>query len=229
MDIVEKIKKLLALSESPDANEAALAAQRAQELMIKYAIEESQIKPEERKVEAIQTFTCDMGTFKLANWKALLAYILAPNFFCRSFFQRGGKNGHAIIYFVGTKSDFEVAWATYVALSAEVERMAQVAFDKLPGNFGIHGKTWKTAFYDGVCYTINERLSKNLAQLSADNAGTAIVVANKGKAVDDFVNENHNIKKNNSSRKVVASGYVAGQQAGHALDLGARSTKSLNA
>ncbi len=41
--LVEKVRKLLALSESPNEHEAALAAEKAQDLMLRHGIEMAQI------------------------------------------------------------------------------------------------------------------------------------------------------------------------------------------
>ena len=41
--LVEKVRKLLALSESPNEHEAALAAEKAQDLMLRHGIDMAQI------------------------------------------------------------------------------------------------------------------------------------------------------------------------------------------
>jgi len=229
MNIVEKIKKLLALAESSNANEAALAASRAQELMVKYAIEEAALAPEQRTIEPIGTEVITTDYKLMPIWHALLAYVLAPSFFCRSFYHKGGKYAKASIYIVGTPTDRAACIATYNVLKHDIEKMAAIEWAKVPAEFAVHGRRWKTAFYDGVCTTIRIRLGDSIKALAADNAGTAIVLANKQKAVDDYTNENHNLTSGGAARKIDASGYVAGVKAGHALNLSNRNTKQLAA
>ena len=48
-DVVEKIRKLLELSKSDNEHEAASAAAMAQELMVKHAIEEEEIRGRDPK------------------------------------------------------------------------------------------------------------------------------------------------------------------------------------
>ena len=229
MNIVEKIKKLLALSQSSNANEAALAASRAQELMVKYAIDEAALQPSERTNEPIESETVVSEYNRLPTWHALLAYILAPSFFCRSFYGRGSKYSKACIYYVGRKSDRESLIATYNFLKAEIEKMAEIGWAKQPEEIRVHGKRWKTSFYEGVCVTVKARLQTTMAQLVADNSNTAIVLADKQKAVDDFVSANHKLAKSSRSNTVDTSGYTAGVVAGHSLNLGARASKQLTA
>jgi hypothetical protein len=227
-NIVEKIKKLLALSENNNSpEEAALAASRAQELMVKYAIEQDALQPAQRVVEIIKSYILQTDYNRLPTWHALLAYVLAPSFFCRSFFTRGGKYSKAIIYFVGRESDYTSLVLTYSYLKADIERLCDAAWAKLPAEYSVHGKHWKASFYDGVCNTIRMRLDVNIKRLAADNAGTAIVLANKQKEVDDFVEANHKLRQSGSSRNISQDGYTAGVAAGHALNLGARSSKAL--
>jgi Protein of unknown function (DUF2786) len=227
MNIVEKIKKLLALAESSNANEAALAASRAQELMVKYAIEEAALAPEQRTVEVIGTEIITTDYKLMPIWHALLAYVLAPSFFCRSFYHKGGKWSKAAIYMVGTPTDRAACIATYNVLKHDIEKMAAIEWAKQPEEFAVHGRRWKTSFYDGVCATIRVRLTDDLKALAADNTGTAIVLADKQKAVNDYTNEHHNLKSGGSARNVDASGFAAGVKAGNALNLSKRNTKQL--
>jgi hypothetical protein len=112
--------------------------------------------------------------------------------------------------------------ATYDYLKTEIARLCELEWAKQPADFHVHGKRWKTSFYDGCCRTISERLSENLQRLSDDNAGTAIVLVNKQKEVDDFVKQNHSLRESNASRSVDGSGFAAGREAGKTLNLGPR-------
>jgi hypothetical protein len=222
-NIVEKIKKLLALSANNNSpEEAALAASRAQELMVKYAIEQDALQPSERVVEPIETETITTDYNRLPTWHAILAYVLAPSFFCRSFYHRGSQYMKARIYFVGRKSDRAACISTYNYLMAEIVRLAEIEWAKQPAEYHVHGKRWKTSFFDGVCATIRLRLGQNMKRLSDDNAGTAIVLVNKQKEVDDFMAENHKLRSSNAQRTVNGDGYKAGLAAGEKLNLGAR-------
>lgn len=219
--ILEKIKKLLALATSSNPNEAALAAQRAQELMVKYAVEESQLAGSEHVKEEIGRAILGTPYKNVSKWKALLARALSPAFFCRAFFI--AKVGIVII---GRPTDREALKATFNCLEHDIEKMAAAAWAKASAEYPGHGKSWKNAFYYGVCQTIKDRISVNTKALSTGS--TAIVLANRQKEVDEYVDQHHKLTKA-APISISSHGYTAGQVAGHALNLGARATKALGA
>lgn len=220
MDIVDKIQKLLALAQSSNPNEAALAAARAQELMIKYAVEEADLNKNRIGVvpnEAIETEALELGYKSLPHWQIHLANALSKSFFCRVFYRRGRD-----CFVVGRKSDREVLKATFRALKSDIERLADKAWNAKPKDFGIHGRTWKVGFYEGAVKTISERLEANILKLKADNAGTAIVLVNRQKDVDDFLAKNYKLGNGGARRTINPTGYQEGRVAGQALNLSKR-------
>jgi hypothetical protein len=216
---VEKIRKLLALAQSGNPNEAALAAARARELMVQYAIDEAQLLPQDR--EPISTESLNVGSKKIPHWEALLSYILAPHFFCRSFYTRGSD-----IHVVGRKSDREACIATFWYLRNEIKRMSALAWGREPAENTVHGKTWKTGFNEGCVRTIKERLEGEKNLLASDNTGTALVLAQRQQETDDYVAENMKLRTSLAKRRVSPSGFHAGRQAGHALNLEKRAGAS---
>lgn len=231
-NIVEKIKKLLALSTSSNEHEAALAAARAQELMTKYAIEEDALVDGAKRKEPIETVGLNirgegfhLNRGKIPRWQALLAYVLAPNFFCRSFYAPGTD-----VYVAGRKTDREVLEATFWYLRGEIERLANEKWEALPADYHLHGKTWKASFYEGAVRVIAERLEQNQAELAkTHNEATSIVLVNRRKDVDDYIDQKHALRKSSAQRNIHADGYYAGREAGASLNLSGRATKALGA
>jgi hypothetical protein len=217
--IVAKIKKLLALAQSDNANEAALAASRARELMVQHAISEAQLTPSER--EPIETEGLNLGKKRIPHWEALLSYVLAPSFFCRSFYTKGSD-----IYVVGRKSDREALIATFWYLRNEIKKMSDKAWAGKPTDFYAHGKTWKVGFNEGCVRTIKERLGQDQAALMADNTGTALVLSQRQQETDAWVEQNLKLRTSMARRNINHSGYSEGRQAGHALDLSKRAGAS---
>ena len=80
MDILDKIKKLLALSTSPNANEAASALRRAQELMEEYGIDHESVLAAEIVEKEIER----RGGAKPPAFEAYLITTLARAFGCRT-------------------------------------------------------------------------------------------------------------------------------------------------
>ena len=97
--IVDKIRKLLALSESSNEHEAKLAMLKAQELLAKHKMTLKDVENAD-KVEVKRHYT-DV-TFTKAKWKGRLASIIADNFGCYVFYST--RNTHRIV-FLGKEED----------------------------------------------------------------------------------------------------------------------------
>lgn len=225
--ILEKIRKLLNITTANGATpeEAANAAARAQEIMVKYAIEESElIKSGQKADEKVETKPIGLKGQRINRWKALLAYVFAPSFFCRSFFTPGGD-----IWVVGRATDREILIATWECLVYEIQKMAAAEWEKQKRFTEVHGKRWKDSFYQGVCAVINQRLTKNTCDIvnKDDTGSTAIILANRQDAVVKYMEEKHDNLKKSAKKTADVTGYVAGVAAGSKLDLSGRATKKL--
>ncbi len=114
--VIEKIKKLLALSEkNSNDNEAKAAALKAQKLMNQYDISIDTIgtAPEE---------TIDYDTLYVGNgksWKYALANIISTNFKCKNFWV-----GSKTVAFYGYKQNTEVSKITFNWLFKMIHRLA---------------------------------------------------------------------------------------------------------
>ena len=103
----EKIRKLLALAESPNENEAKAALLRARELMAKHKLTEADcVEMAKRKVKRIKTeFTF---TKRREPWTLDLAGVIAEHYCCTSLLNHEyGKRTYAHL-FVGLENDVEV-------------------------------------------------------------------------------------------------------------------------
>lgn len=106
-DYKEKIRKLLALAESPVEAEAKAALLKARQLMAEHKLrEEDCLEPDKLKVKkALVGITC---TKRLNSWIARLSAIIAQNYCCTAYRSRlSGKQKYEI-GFIGFEDDFEV-------------------------------------------------------------------------------------------------------------------------
>lgn len=99
--IIEKIQKLLSLSESSNEHEAEVAMLKAQELLAKYKLSIKEVKEYKKYNSKIQEKATDI-TFTKAKWKAQLAGVISDNFGCYHYFRRKGTN---TIVFFGREED----------------------------------------------------------------------------------------------------------------------------
>ena len=110
--IKQKIEKLLALSESTNENEAMSAARTARKLMLKYHISmaEGERADRERTSCSFQVSIKELR-FKripIRQQHLMLAFILAKNFRCKTFYQYGKT---PCVKFIGFEEDTFAALA----------------------------------------------------------------------------------------------------------------------
>lgn len=159
-EAIQKALKLLKLAESSNAHEAALAAQRAQEILTKYNIEQAIIDGEldgaNGKEEPIESFEYDplepaRGNFP--TWKSYLGSTLARANGCRTYLRPGARRNTTSSVLIGRRSDVQTTRYLYQALSAEVERLVKE-------QVGGRGKTWYNNFKLGVVDAIAKKLDE---------------------------------------------------------------------
>lgn len=102
--IVEKIQKLLALSESSNEHEAQISMLKAQELLAKHKLSLKEVKEFKVFNSAIKEKISTVS-FTKAKWKSHLAELIADNFGCYHYFKTKGT--HKIAFF-GREEDINV-------------------------------------------------------------------------------------------------------------------------
>lgn len=162
--IIEKIKKLLEMTEERGAseNEAMIAALKAQKLMAEYGIELTDIKDENQRVteeiceEAVDTTL--KGHFS-TKWKAQLACIIAENFRCKVYLC--GTNN---VVFYGYKSDAKIAGDVFKFLFNTGTKLG-VKHCRQCKKEGKPTRGAATAYLLGFCKGIDEVLGKQCRAL----------------------------------------------------------------
>lgn len=140
--ILEKIQKCLALSNNPNENEAKVAAQRVQELLLKYNLSmEDILDPSEKEkiTEEIKQGSCNYT----AKWEMLLLNTITQHYFCKLLIRGNGK--YSII---GRLSNTKTAVSMFDYLSQASVRLANSKIKQ--GS--------KDAFKIGFARGIEERL-----------------------------------------------------------------------
>ena len=156
--ILKKIKKLMALAGSSNENEAKLASEKAQELMVRHqlsvqTIESANFDYEEDKLD-------DIGRFQKEH--SLILSILNQHFFVRTYINRewaGYKNGKRqskkSLQIVGTPTNVAVAKYIYEYLLHTYKRL----WKTYKSENGVT-ESDKGAYFLGLTYGIKERLKE---------------------------------------------------------------------
>lgn len=122
--IIRRIKRLLALAEgNANKNESHLAFLQAQEMMVKYAVDPSEITDDEEVREVLDSSGSE---YKRLYWyERQLARIVARNFRCKNYLQWVRPEGRVQklnkIKFMGLEKDVELASAMYKLVISAIE------------------------------------------------------------------------------------------------------------
>lgn len=229
--IIEKIRKLLALSENnTSVNEAATAAAMAQALMLENKLSSADIKDESEKEGIIESTFLELGD-RLITWRGQLMYALCQNNFCSVFSSSiltptGLQKCYKII---GRKSDTDGVQYLFLYLVNEINRLA----DEYGGRLDFKpGKSWFNSFRIGAVDVIRQRMTQQRkdtedtfrasASLGNAQASTALMVINRSDDEVKKYKEAHypNLRKTYSKGPTSNDGYGAGKRAGASINLG---------
>jgi hypothetical protein len=208
-EIIEKIMKVLALSQSPNQNEAAAALARAQRMLYKHNLKMEDIENYNRKEKNKYTYKrLKLGSNR--RWRILLASVIARNFLCESV--QAGKSQYVDI--VGTEENIQVVLQVIPFVERQIDMMSELAF----GRQGIGSKTkWKDSFCRGAKDTIETRLkeSKESFMLEGETS-KALIVQTELEIKEELPRIFGKIFYKTQRRKpVYTSAYEEGKRQGH--------------
>lgn len=185
--VLEKIRKLLALSKDPaNENEAALAAVRVQELMTKHDIALGEVEISRSEVVELRF---DTLTQQPHSWMLYLASTVGNAFDCRVYRMRG------LIVFVGLETDTKVCEHMYDYLVRAVKRFYKVHLEALrrSGEWEKHQRTgpriYMSSYASGLVIAIERKLMEYAHKKTTDTETggmTQALVAVKSAKVDDY-------------------------------------------
>jgi hypothetical protein len=167
--ITDRIRDLLALSNSSNPHEAALAASMARDLMERHGIEAATLSEAEESPVERRDITNDDVT---GDWYHLLVAAVAKSCFCESFKSGAGLRSVAVI--IGRTSDVEATTLLIEWLRLRLRQMCAKARNAA-GRFDaagkpVHGKTFNNSFLRGAVGEISRRL-----QVKAGEHSTAVI------------------------------------------------------
>lgn len=191
-DVKSKVEKLLALAESSNPHEAALAMEKAQEILHRYNMSREDLKPGEQAPtiihETVQLFEHPYGPLR---WRYLLIGIIARNNFCEALASRNWS------ILVGRKQDIETVMWLYQHLEPRIYSMANRAvltYRDQRREAGYIGAPWGRSSYasfrnnylKGVAVGIDTKLQKMRESMAQNNL--AIVLYNE-EAIAQYVKD----------------------------------------
>jgi hypothetical protein len=223
--ILDRVKKLLSLSNSDNEFEAANAASRAHELLLKYnlsiadvgdGISEDELKIEEELVH-------EGG--RVARWRTYLVSGVAKAFGCAQLVSKGYR--YTGLKIVGAKADIAVAKVTLSYLEMVVETLAK---ENARGMGHGYVNSYKIGLVARLTARLHEQTAKTEREVVAEasEVGTAMVIRKKTD-LRDFMSQF--TKKYNPGKSTINNaGYGAGvkdaENVGLNRQLGAKKAKT---
>lgn len=235
--IIDKVRKLMRLAESPNANEAAAAAAKAQQLIDEHNLSAAMLTLEtgvEEPDEDIEDFGKKGAPLdsrpKADRWRITLASNVAYGNGCRIYYTGG------TIALVGRPSDADAVRYLYGYLAREVDRLAE------RDGRGC-GRTWRNNYRLGVVDTISRKLReqrekfKQEAQRAVANTQALMVVnraiakvEKRGTDVTKWMDTNLKLRSGSASQSAYdPSARVAGRRAGESIAINRAQGKALSA
>lgn len=112
VDYKDKIRKLLALAQSPEEAEAKAALLRARELMAKHKLTEADL--EEAKKQAVRDVKTDITFSKRRDpWIEDLSAIIGENYCCKAYREHDYGSQTQRVGFIGFEDDVEICVAIF--------------------------------------------------------------------------------------------------------------------
>jgi hypothetical protein len=219
--IIEKIRKLLALSESANEHEAASAAAKASELLLKHELSAEQVRlatnTEDDEVTT-QRFNW-ICTKQCRRWEAELAFSVSKHNFCTALVSPYR------VTFIGRPTDIKVVHFMFEQLAIRLGVMAKkatkqhiadmkTAHDKEQDMLGavvaefnwravvaefnwreLRGsdniRTWRAAWLDGAVDGINQQLYEMRRRAKKDIEGSTALIHLRGAKVDAYMEKKY--------------------------------------
>jgi len=233
--VIDKIAKLLNLAEGKGAtaNEAAVAAAKAQELMDRHRLDRATIDagsgPDSEQVGFSKGDPLEkMG--RAVSWKLFLGGDLAAIHSCRLVVTPVGKTlkGRVELILIGRPSDTQVVSYLYTYLTREIERLTKFALVSMRGYFISRSDAveWGRSFRLGAVAEVLDRLIEaqkrvhDQAKQDGAQCRALVLLDDHKKAVADFAKRfvRGRVYRHDMPRQD-HHGHLAGRRAGRNIAL----------
>ncbi len=206
--IIEKIKKLLALANSSNEHEAALAASHVQRLLSEHNLAMADIEAvhKQEKADTVETDTSK----SLPKWVRHLSAGVSTAFDCQAIHHpASGK-----MTFIGVGADVQIAAYTFTYLDQTVRKLCRTYMKHHVGGTvaNRHRELMRQSYYLGAVSTITARLREQKVQTPVTSG--ALVPVKEG-LIRQALHEIGNVRTMYSRRSYINSdAYSRGQTDG---------------
>jgi hypothetical protein len=203
--VIERVRKLLALAGSSNEHEAAAAAAKAQELLLKYNLSTASVEGETPTEEAVQKVFTDHDNYSM-GWRSTLLSAICAATSCKMVQQKSYQHAFAKRFWIfGKESNVEVAYYLYEYLVKELLRVGPK-----PSNTP-YAHAWRM----GACVSVHQKLMATFVEFrDASPTTIALVVVNDSAALALRDKTFPKLSKSRSGRISDSEGYFQGRADG---------------
>jgi hypothetical protein len=205
-NVVGLIQKLLALSKSPNENEAAAAMAKAQELLIKYNLDMATVQTptkQDSDEAGMMNEIVDFSDFE--KWQSILINAVSTRNFCK-IIRISGEEFHIL----GKKANVRSVEAMYNWLEPQIIRLIDQSGFK---------RGDKTSFAMGIISTIGKKLDESKEAYQVKYSESRALIVNVQREVDGWFKSEYPHTTHSRTTCTNGSAYGAGQQAGHGVSV----------
>lgn len=217
-DYREKIKKLLALSESSNEHEAKSALLKAKKLMAEHKIAEIDLEDiGKKKVVHIKTeFDCSK---RREAWMISLSAIIGQNFCCQSYRRKEYNKQVATICFVGLEGDVDA----YVEIFRYAVECIRSGIDDLRKKSKDCTREYRKRLCDGYGFGYTQGIKEAFEQQREhDETGWGLVMTVPKEVSDETDAMKHEKFKSAAQEQMSARAFWQGNEDGKKFDPGTK-------
>mgnify|MGYP001574176894 CR=1 FL=1 len=222
-DLKELVRRLLALSQSSNEHESTLAMEKAQEILLKYHLDMSDI---ETKTETVEKEKVYSGLYR-EGWKKNLLVGVAKHYFGRCIHVEHSDKS----WIIATPTNRLVIEEVYFWIKGQIEYLCNTSIEPIQLKALAYMRrerfsedSWKQSYLAGMVATIKERLSKHdteLRQGIVTNSETKALIVKMDTDISTFVMSNWpHLGKYAQQTIRDHNGYSAGKMQGWSVDIG---------
>lgn len=222
--VIARIRKLDALTQSSNPNEAASAAARVQEFLFKFnlSMDDVGVEVDDSKAyvnESYNIFTA-VSWDSLFEWRRMLIEGIARTNFCRTIIPVKHKKQQPNVNVVGRRANIEVVEYLFEYLVREITRLAENEWNTTGfWSVSIPKQQWRNAYYLGAASAVIKTLKEQRAhsERQAGSSGTALATRSDAEVMEALAAFYPNLKSGKTITIKDANAYYAGRAAGSAI------------
>jgi hypothetical protein len=218
-EVIELVRRCLALSKSSNEHEAALAMAKAQQILFEHNLSMSEVQSADEFSKKASGMTQSKVSTQMkrnhGHWKPQLIHWVARYNFCSVILSSYGDT----VYLIGQPINVEVVTNMYIWVCDQLENMASEYCKSYQGPDRI--PTFRRGFFDGAVNEIGNRLYRNQKEMKAKiESSTALVVQNE-EMLKAYIDQKFGELKSGRASRGSGSydGHRAGRDAGSKVSL----------